>query len=565
MEAAAEVLNSGGAGAALVEVIGEAPAEPSTTAIKSIEGHAPSGTLPLPCRGEVALRRAGDVALGSAGDVGLSCATVDALAGSATAPAVGAGGVFRAKMGVHGNLGASTLERGLLAEPGLSCRRSISSELPRSRERSRSPAESSEPGTTAPAGTFEGLLGDLLPSCNGTFPRLEVGSAGGVGGSLLRASGGIAVVGVVDLAREHATPRASAWLQPCCRPPANLHYSRDYCTRISCMLWRRRARATSSQLLPKIVPCFLSIVRFPGKPRIMVRPTARRSVLAAGLFASIALPPVAWSSLPPSISLPGSSPADRLSRMLQGAARVKPRQLPRAKLENDLAVLLMRTSYSVADDLDFYPMDKFQQEQFLFRQDEWEKYREALPGVQQGFLTEPAYFDFISFVQYATIATTMRDARMVFDELIDANGTSIVVTRDPALADDALLPARHSARVGDAVLAWMVERYGQIRPVVPRVLTAAAVRDGVQARLRGAMPCMLCHACGAPEVPRSTAVAHLHATLLHTCMPSAFTPAGYPEHLRDQRLHAALRARAQIARRHGPHAPSRHNPGIVPA
>ena len=99
----------------------------------------------------------------------------------------------------------------------------------------------------------------------------------------------------------------------------------------------------------------------------------------AGLLATIALPPATWGSL----ALPAGSPADRISRMLQGAARVKPRSLPRSKLSSDFAVLLMRTSYSVADDLDFYPMDKFQQDQFLFRQDEWEKYREQLPGVQR--------------------------------------------------------------------------------------------------------------------------------------------------------------------------------------
>ena len=80
-------------------------------------------------------------------------------------------------------------------------------------------------------------------------------------------------------------------------------------------------------------------------------------MIAAGLFASMALPPAAWS-LP---ALPAGSPADRLSRMLQsaaGPARVKPQTLPRSKLENDFAVLLMRTSYSVADQLDYYPMDK---------------------------------------------------------------------------------------------------------------------------------------------------------------------------------------------------------------
>ena len=127
-----------------------------------------------------------------------------------------------------------------------------------------------------------------------------------------------------------------------------------------------------------------SFLPLSGKRRARgtMRVVERRSVIAAGLFASMALPPAAWS-LP---ALPAGSPADRLSRMLQGAAgpaRVKPQVLPRSKLENDFAVLLMRTTYSVADELDYYPMDKFQQDQFLFRQDEWELYREALPGVQR--------------------------------------------------------------------------------------------------------------------------------------------------------------------------------------
>ena len=56
-----------------------------------------------------------------------------------------------------------------------------------------------------------------------------------------------------------------------------------------------------------------------------------------------------------------------------------------------------------------------------------------------------------------------------------------MVTRPPELANDALLPMRHSERVGEAVLAWMDDRYNKIRPKVPSVLTAAAVRDGVQA------------------------------------------------------------------------------------
>ena len=93
--------------------------------------------------------------------------------------------------------------------------------------------------------------------------------------------------------------------------------------------------------------------------------------------------------------------------------RPKIRALPRRRLEQDFAVLLMRTSYAVADELDFMPMDEFQKEQFLFRQREWDTYREKLP-VMQGDLTDPAYFDFISFCQYASIASGMRRGRMIF-------------------------------------------------------------------------------------------------------------------------------------------------------
>ena len=68
----------------------------------------------------------------------------------------------------------------------------------------------------------------------------------------------------------------------------------------------------------------------------------------------------------------------------------------------------MRSSYAVTDELDFMPMDEFQKEQFNFRQQEWDSYRTQL-NVKQGDLTDPAYFDFISFVQYASIAEGMRN------------------------------------------------------------------------------------------------------------------------------------------------------------
>ena len=49
--------------------------------------------------------------------------------------------------------------------------------------------------------------------------------------------------------------------------------------------------------------------------------------------------------------------------MIEASMRPKIRALPRRRLEQDFAVLLMRTSYAVADELDFMPMDEFQKEQ----------------------------------------------------------------------------------------------------------------------------------------------------------------------------------------------------------
>lgn len=40
------------------------------------------------------------------------------------------------------------------------------------------------------------------------------------------------------------------------------------------------------------------------------------------------------------------------------------------------AVLMMRSCYDAVDDLNFVPMDKFQKDFFLLRQNEWEKYLE---------------------------------------------------------------------------------------------------------------------------------------------------------------------------------------------
>ena len=70
-------------------------------------------------------------------------------------------------------------------------------------------------------------------------------------------------------------------------------------------------------------------------------------------------------------------------------------------MELQFAVQLMRNSYNAMDTLDFTPTDVFQRLQFLFRQNEWELYKKDHEAIMQGDLASPAYFDFISWVQFA--------------------------------------------------------------------------------------------------------------------------------------------------------------------
>lgn len=82
------------------------------------------------------------------------------------------------------------------------------------------------------------------------------------------------------------------------------------------------------------------------------------------------------------------------------------------------AIQLMRNSYNTVDDLDFVAMDEFQKDFFLFRQNEWDDYRGYHPNVMQGDLSDPVYFDFISFCQYAVIANKARNGKLEFVEKV---------------------------------------------------------------------------------------------------------------------------------------------------
>ncbi|KAL1526222.1 hypothetical protein AB1Y20_014947 [Prymnesium parvum] len=196
----------------------------------------------------------------------------------------------------------------------------------------------------------------------------------------------------------------------------------------------------------------------------------RRALLGASAMLAAMLPPPRGANAALPFTAASLPIPDGLRDRLELAARPKVRALPRRRMDLDFAVLLMRTGYQVADELDFVAMNQFQQEFFLFRQAEWERYREGLPRLQQGDLSDAAYFDFISFCQHATIAAEMRRG-------------SQVVARPAELANNAVLPAAHAERVGDVLLQKIYEKYERLAPKVPpstQQLSAELMCDGVR-------------------------------------------------------------------------------------
>jgi len=77
----------------------------------------------------------------------------------------------------------------------------------------------------------------------------------------------------------------------------------------------------------------------------------------------------------------------------------------------------------------------------------------------------------------------MRQGKLVFNELIDANGTSVLVTRDASVGGNENLASAHATKVGDAVFDAILERYPGIAPRVPAAgaLAREALLEGVKA------------------------------------------------------------------------------------
>lgn len=163
-----------------------------------------------------------------------------------------------------------------------------------------------------------------------------------------------------------------------------------------------------------------------------------------------------------------------------------PVRVPRKRLNQRFAVLLLRSTYQAVDDLDFIPMDKFQIGFWKLRQAEYESYVTSYYPLKpaQGELSDPLYFDFISFAQYLAISKEIPDAAMVFTESPGVDKEPVLVRRDPRLMDNEKLPAELYKYVGAAIYKGLAYGFEDAVFGGPKPCAAASwdcAVEGVQA------------------------------------------------------------------------------------
>lgn len=157
----------------------------------------------------------------------------------------------------------------------------------------------------------------------------------------------------------------------------------------------------------------------------------------------------------------------------------KPRPIFRPVLNRDFAVLLMRSSYSTLDNFDIVGMDQFQRDFFLIRAQGYEEYSRLAPN-SQGELSDPSYFDYISFAQYTTIARCLsKPSKIITEEQPilpgDADfdeGSNVTQFRRAVLPMRADLEGKdlfeaHSRAVGETILTFFEDTYGGTQGAIP--------------------------------------------------------------------------------------------------
>lgn len=214
--------------------------------------------------------------------------------------------------------------------------------------------------------------------------------------------------------------------------------------------------------------------------------TSRRGFLSnAGATASLAVGGALSSAIafkPPNAAhaVVPITDKDAESGNIIGSGGMSPRKVrppskdkvPRQNLALDFAVMLTRSSYIEAAQLEIIPVNQLERDLYLVRTAEYQPYVKAAAAsnsgstvVRQGDLTDPYYFDFMSGVQYMTINRAMHDPEKDYDQLepiMNDDGTQSTnfnkVSIHRALPDEMLIPT-YDARVGSTILSYMKDTY----------------------------------------------------------------------------------------------------------
>lgn len=184
----------------------------------------------------------------------------------------------------------------------------------------------------------------------------------------------------------------------------------------------------------------------------------------------------------------------------------EPVRYPRKRLNEAFAVLLMRAAYDSVDELGFVPMDEFQKAFWLQRKSEQEAYLQQYAPLRMdvGQLSDPLYFDYISYAQWQTIDRQMRRGRTVFEEKRGADGASKTMVRD-----DASLPSALHRSVGDKILRGLQEGFRDASFDGPARLDRGSARPedvmvGVKKILQAFVDGGFCLQCVVDDVVLST-------------------------------------------------------------
>ena len=142
--------------------------------------------------------------------------------------------------------------------------------------------------------------------------------------------------------------------------------------------------------------------------------------------------------------------AAKLRDALDRATQAPAVRVPRPGVRLPFAVLLMRSGYEALEELNVYDMRQFQIDFWRLRADAQPNYASLISPAtfQQGVLTDPLYFDFVNYSQWATTKGIIARSA-AFNEQLNAQSA------DGPLRG-ALTPVRYRDEVADTL-------YGKLR------------------------------------------------------------------------------------------------------